>query len=154
MELRSSPVQVAEADPFVGGTPRPRPLLLARVPAGFPSPADDYVDRALDLHELCVKNPAATYFVRVEGDSMVGAGIHSGDILVVDRSLPPDDGRVVVAALHGELTVKQIRVERTKAGVRRLRLVPENDHFPHIEVTPEMDFTVWGVVTHVVHALV
>jgi DNA polymerase V len=126
----------------------PRPLFLARVSAGFPSPADDHVDRALDLQELCVRNPAATYFVRVEGHSMVEAGIHDGDVLVVDRSLEPADGRVVVAVLHGELTVKRLRVRGPKVW-----LAPENPLFPPVEVTREMDFEVWGVVTHVVHAM-
>ena len=153
MEFRPPfPLRVADVAPYVPGTPRPLPLFLARVAAGFPSPADDYVDKTLDLNELVVKNPAATYFVRVEGDSMVGAGIHDGDVLVVDRAVEPTDGKVVVAALNGALTVKQIRLKKTRAG-RRIWLVPENDIFPLIEVQPGMDFEVWGVVTHVIHAL-
>jgi DNA polymerase V len=153
VELRlPPPARVAELAPYVPGVPRPLPLALARVAAGFPSPADDYVDRTLDLNELVVKNPAATYFVRVEGDSMVGAGIHDGDVLVVDRALEPADGKIVVAALDGALTVKQIRLRKTRAG-RRIWLVPENDGFPLIEVPPGADFEVWGVVTHVIHAL-
>jgi len=142
------PLRATTVAPFVPGTPDPRPLFLARVSAGFPSPADDTVDRALDLHELCVKNPAATYFVRVEGHSMVDAGIHDGDVLVVDRSLEPADGRVVIAVLDGELTVKRLRV---RGGA--VWLAPENPHFPPVPVTAEMDFEVWGVVTHVVHAM-
>ena len=151
VELRHS-LRIADAAPYVPDVPRPLPLVLARVAAGFPSPADDHVDKTLDLNELVVKNPAATYFVRVEGDSMVGAGIHDGDVLVVDRSLEPTDRKVVVAAIHGELTVKQIRLRRTRSG-RRIWLVPENDLFPLLEVQPGMDFEVWGVVTHVIHAM-
>jgi DNA polymerase V len=149
VELRPSPnVSVRVVAPYVAGPVERRPLFSARVPAGFPSPADDHVDRALDLHELCVRNPAATYFVRVEGHSMVEAGIHDGDVLVVDRSVPPADGRVVVAVLNGELTVKRLRVRG-----REVWLAPENALFAPVTVTPEMDFEVWGVVTHVVHAL-
>lgn len=124
------------------------PLLLSAIPAGFPSPADDYVDRTLDLNEFLVRHPAATFFVRVAGESMAGAGIRSGDILIVDRALVPENNRIVIAALNGELTVKRIR----KDG-GRLFLVPENSDFEPIEVTPEMQFEIWGVVAHVIHSL-
>lgn len=124
------------------------PLYLAAVAAGFPSPADDFIDRSLDLNEHLVAHPAATFFVRVHGDSMQGAGIRSGDILVVDRALEPADNKVVVAALDGELTVKRIRA---KNG--RLFLAPENPAFPPIEVTPEASFEIWGIVTYVIHKL-
>ncbi len=126
----------------------PLPLYAARVAAGFPSPADDYIEGKLDLNEHLVKRPAATFFVRVEGDSMIGAGIHSGDILIVDRSLNPCHGKVVIAVLDGELTVK--RLEQRK-GV--LRLHPENNSYHAIEITDAMDFTIWGVVTNVIHSL-
>lgn len=128
--------------------PTPLPLYAARVAAGFPSPADDYIEGKLDLNEHLVKRPAATFFVRVEGDSMIGAGIHSGDILVVDRSLKPCHGKIVIAVLDGELTVK--RLEQRK-GV--LRLLPENNSFPVVEITDAMDFMIWGVVTNVIHSL-
>lgn len=124
------------------------PLFLASIPAGFPSPADDYIDRKLDLNEFLVRHPAATFFVRVAGDSMVGAGIHSGDILVVDRALPAEHNRVVIAAVNGELTVKRLSKQNGK-----LHLLPENDGFEPMEVTSEMQFEIWGVVTHVVHSL-
>ncbi len=126
----------------------PLPLYAARVAAGFPSPADDYIEGKLDLNQHLIKHPAATFFVRVEGDSMIGAGIHSGDILVVDRSLKPRHGKIVIAVLNGELTVK--RLEQRK-GV--LRLLPENNSYPIVEITDAMDFTIWGVVTNVIHAL-
>ena len=128
------------------GTPRPLPLFLERVSAGFPSPADDYIDRALDLNELVVRHPAATFYVRASGDSMTGAGIHSGDILVVDRSLEPVHNSVVIAALDGELTVKRL----VREG-RRIILAPENPAYDAIEVPPGSGFEVWGVVTYVLH---
>ncbi len=124
------------------------PFLLASIPAGFPSPADDYIDRKLDLNELLVRHPAATFFVRVVGDSMTGAGIRSGDILVVDRALAPENNRIVIAALNGELTVKRLRKQ---SG--RIFLVPENGEYEAMEVTQEMQFEIWGVVAHVIHSL-
>lgn len=130
------------------GPRRTRPLFLARVEAGFPSPADDYVDRALDLNEFCVRNRPATFFVRAQGDSMTGAGIASGDLLVVDRSVEPRTGHVVVAVLDGELTVKRLRLRG-----RRVILEPANDAYRSIEAEPACDLVVWGVVTHVVHTL-
>lgn len=124
------------------------PLYLASVSAGFPSPADDYIDKSLDLNELLIRHPAATFFVRVEGSSMIGAGIHSGDILIVDRSLNASNERVVIAILNGELTVKRIRKKNDK-----VYLIPENISFKEIEVTEEMNFEIWGVVTYVIHSL-
>lgn len=124
------------------------PLVTARVAAGFPSPADDYVDERLDLNALLVKHPAATHFVQVEGDSMIEAGIHSGDILIVDRALEPADGKVVIAVMDGELTVKRVRRQRG-----RLYLMPENEAFAPIEVRDNADFKIWGVVTFVIHTV-
>ena len=122
------------------------PIFLAAISAGFPSPADDYIDQKLDLNEFLVRHPAATFFVRVSGESMIDAGIHPGDILIVDRSLQAADDRIVIAALNGELTVKRIRMANG-----RISLAPENPRFPPIEVTPDMQFEVWGVVCHVIH---
>jgi DNA polymerase V len=119
---------------------------MATVAAGFPSPADDYVEHTLDLNAHLVQHPAATYFVRVRGQSMVGAGIHDGDLLIVDRALDPQDGSVVIAVLYGDLTVKRIRRRHGK-----LWLCPENDAYPAIEVPPETDFHIWGVVVHAIH---
>jgi len=126
----------------------PLPLCGARVPAGFPSPADDFVEDTLDLNTFLVRHPAATFFVRVQGDSMVEAGIHSGDILIVDRALEARDRSVVVAVVDGELTVKRLR----RMG-RRTFLVAENPAYPALELVPGMDIRVWGVVTHVIHTL-
>ena len=124
------------------------PIFLGRLPAGFPSPADDYLEGKLDLNRHLIKHPAATFFVRVTGDSMIGAGIHSGDLLVVDRSLEPADKNVVVAVLDGELTVKRLFKQN---GI--LRLLPENRNYQPIEITPQQTIEIWGVVTSVIHAL-
>lgn len=124
----------------------PLPYFDVGLAAGFPSPAEDYTERPLDLHELLVEHPAATFFVRVEGESMKGAGMHSGDILVVDRSLTPQSGKIVVALLNGEFTVKRLKIEGQK-----ISLIPENPRYPSIEVPAESDFQVWGVVTYVIH---
>jgi len=127
---------------------QPLPLYGARVSAGFPSPADDFIEDSLDLNELLIRHPAATFFVRVQGDSMVDAGIHSGDILIVDRALEPWNRAVVVAALNGELIVKRIRQKGEKVF-----LEPENHEYPSIEVTSDVAFRIWGVVIHVIHSL-
>lgn len=124
------------------------PIFLGRLPAGFPSPADDYLEGKLDLNRHLIKHPAATFFVRVTGDSMIGAGIHSGDLLVVDRSLEPADKHVVVAVLDGELTVKRLFKQH---GI--LRLLPENRNYQPIEIAPQQTIEIWGVVTSVIHAL-
>lgn len=124
----------------------PIPVADSLVQAGFPSPADDYVEKQLDLNEMMIQHPAATFFVRVDGDSMIDAGIRSGDTLVVDRSIEPTDGKIVVAALNGEFTVKRLR---QKGG--RVTLSPENAKYADIPVDPEADFEVWGVVTFVIH---
>lgn len=125
--------------------PCPRPLALSPVCAGFPSPADDHVDRHLDLNDYCIDHPAATFFVRVQGESMRGAGIFPGDLLVVDRAVEPASGRVVIAVLEGEFTCKRLRREGDG-----LRLLAEHPDYAPIVIHPEMDFEIWGVVTHVV----
>lgn len=124
------------------------PLLLAGVQAGFPSPADDFIDKKLDLNEHLILHPAATFFVRAVGDSMLGAGIHDGDLLLVDRALEPCAGKVVMAAIGGELTIK--RLERKG---QRLFLAPANPDYPSFDVTEREDFEIWGVVAHVIHKL-
>ncbi len=129
-------------------TRRLQPIFMARVPAGFPSPAADYEEDKLDLNKHLIRNPAATFFVRVAGDSMVKAGIHDGDLLVVDRSIKPGDKNVVIAAVNGELTVKRIRIRKNK-----LTLEAENENYQSREINEEMEFEVWGVVTNVIHAL-
>ena len=125
-----------------------QPLFEAVVSAGFPSPAADYEEDKLDLNRYLIKNPAATFFVRVTGYSMTGAGIYSGDLLVVDRSLEPRDKSVVIAVIDGELTVKRIRI-----GKKKITLEPENENYSVQQITEDTDFQVWGVVTNVIHAL-
>lgn len=128
------------------GETKPRPLFESRVPAGFPSPADDYVEASLDLSEELIQKKEATFFVRVAGDSMTEAGIHDGDILIVDRSVEPDDGAIVVAALDGELTVKRYEV---RSGLPYL--MPEAEDYDPIPIRDGQELVVWGVVQHVVH---
>lgn len=122
------------------------PLYSNKVSAGFPSPADSYIECKLDLNTYLIKHPAATFFLRVSGDSMQNAGIQSGDMLIVDKSLEPSDGKIVIAAIDGELTVKRLV---KKAG--RVQLMPENEAYPIIEVKDNQDLVIWGVVTHVIH---
>ena len=124
------------------------PIFTEQVAAGFPSPADDYLEGNLDLNEYLIKHPVATFFVRVTGDSMIGAGIHSGDLLIVDRALEATSGKAVIAVVNGELTVKKL-VRRD--GV--IYLMPENDKYKPIEVKDEIDLEIWGVVTSVIHGL-
>jgi DNA polymerase V len=124
------------------------PLFTGKVAAGFPSPADDYVEKNLDLNELLVQKPAATFFVRAQGESMLGAGIHSNDILVVDRSLEVVPGKVVICAINGELTVK--RLERVN---EQWQLKAENPAYADIVIHDELELVIWGVVTNVIHSL-
>jgi len=121
------------------------PLFSSRVPAGFPSPGDDYIDQTLDLNEL-VKHPSDTYLVKVEGDSMINAGIYDGDILIVDRAMEAENNKVVVANLDGELTVKRLSIKDT-----RVLLMPDNPKYEPIEIRPLSDFRIMGVVTFVIH---
>ena len=116
------------------------------VVAGFPSPAEQYLEPPLDLNELLVKRPAATYFVRVEGDSMIDAGIHDGDLLVVDRSLRPASGDVIIASVDGDFTVKTYR--RDKDGVR---LEPANPAYPIIYIRKGQELDYFGKVTACIH---
>jgi len=118
------------------------------VAAGFPSPADDYLEDKLDLNEYLIKRPAATFFVRVAGDSMINAGIHNDDIIIVDRSIKPRHGKIVVVALDGQMTVKRL-YRRDKKVV----LLPENKLFKPIEILDSMEMVIWGVATSVIHFL-
>lgn len=124
------------------------PLFLSRVPAGFPSPADDYVEKRLDLNEHLIDHPAATFFVRVKDHSMEGAAIHDGDLLVVDRAIEPSHGRIVIAVVNGELTVKRLAFRDGHAW-----LEPENPAYRPLQLTEGLDCVIWGVVKHVIHAV-
>jgi DNA polymerase V len=121
---------------------------MVPVTAGFPSPAEDYIEGSLDLNEHLIKHPAATFFVKVTGNSMINAGIHPGDILIVDRSLEPADSKVVIAVVNGDLTVKRIRMKKGD-----IVLMPENKDYKPLQIEAEMSFEIWGVVTNVIHPL-
>ena len=121
------------------------PLFIDAVSAGFPSPAEDYVEGKLDLNKYLIKHPAATFFVRVTGDSMMDAGIHTDDILIVDRSLESADKKVVIAIVDGELTIKRFRVINGKVC-----LLPENKDYEPIELNEDSEVEIWGVVTNVI----
>ena len=121
------------------------PYYADKVSAGFPSPAEDYMEQTLDLNELMISNPNSTFFVRVDGDSMIEAGIFNNDILVVDRSLEPRNYDIIIANVNGEFCVKVLDLNQ-----RYPRLVPQNRNYPIITVTPEMTFNVFGVVTGMV----
>lgn len=139
---------------FLGHAPNPLPELSSPLPlftetvsAGFPSPAQDYEEQPLDLNELCIARPNATYFVRALGDSMIQAGIQPGDLLVVDRSMQPGHGDIVIAGFHGELTVK--RLELTPSP----RLVACNPAYPPIAVPEGTELYIQGVVMHIIRSL-
>jgi len=119
----------------------PLPLYSSQPAAGFPAPADDLVEQALDIHDLVVQNPTSTFFVRVRGDSMEGAGIFSGDVLVVDRSVEARDGRIVVAAVYGEMVVKRLKQQGSSTVLHS-----ENDSYEPIVVSDNEECFIWGVV--------
>jgi len=127
------------------------PVMGSSVCAGFPSPAADYVEGRLDLNQHLIRHPAATFFMRVEGESMTGAGIFPGDLLVIDRSVEPLDGHVVIAQVSGELTVK-----RLKGRAGQWLLVAEHPDFPPIYLDGNVDgetSAIWGVVAHSIRSL-
>ena len=118
------------------------PFFDTKVQAGFPSPAEDHLEQRLDLNTLVIENPSATFFVRVAGESMRDVGITDGDILVVDRSIESWENRVVVAVIDSEFTIKRFTTEQETVVLKA-----ENTNYPSIKITPEMDFSVWGVVS-------
>lgn len=126
--------------------PLPLPMMLVQCPAGFPSPADDYLDGVIDLNEKLIAHPAATFLMRVSGHSMTEAGIFDGALLVVDRALQARDGSIVVAVVEGSLTVKRLKIVKGQPW-----LVPASKDFQPIEITDEA-FQIWGVVAHVIHS--
>jgi DNA polymerase V len=125
------------------------PLPLAEgISAGFPSPAEEYLELSLDLNKALIKHPSATFFGRVKGQSMRDAGINEGDILVIDKSLSPSNGRKAVCYIDGEFTLKTLKVDKTG-----IWLMPANPDFKPVRVTEENDFIVWGIVTYVIHKM-
>lgn len=139
----ASEVIVQEAD---WSTSSEQPYVDGGVRAGFPSPSQDYLEQTLDLNRFLVSHPESTFFAKVVGDSMIDVGIEEGDLLVIDRSIDPQDGHIVVAFLDGEFTLKFIRVDKQNSN--QLYLVPANSDYPEILVTSEQQFVVWGVVTY------
>jgi len=144
----SNPTLVSQTYRPVLKTKIALPLFTCPVSAGFPSPAEDYVEGKLDLNQYLIKHPVATFFVRVTGDSMIGSGIHSGDLLIVDRSLEAKNNKVIIAVVDGELLVKRLRIQK-----KQIMLVADNPDYPSLVIQEEMNFEVWGVVTNVIHPL-
>lgn len=136
----------------ITGAPSPlfqTPVLYATaVACGFPSPADDSIDSPLDLNEHLISKPAATFFVKAKGDSMKGAGIHEGDLLIIDRSIQARSGHIVLAILNGEFTLK--RLHKTSAGIW---LHPENENYKPLKINEDSEFAIWGVAIHCIHKL-
>ena len=124
------------------------PLSTNGISAGFPSPADDHLEDIIDLNQQLIKNKEATFFGRAEGDSMIGAGIGNGDLLVIDKSLRPKNDNIAVCFLDGEFTVKRKKIEKNI-----IWLVAENEKYQPIKVTSENDFVIWGIVTHCIKDL-
>ena len=121
------------------------PYVKEGISAGFPSPADDFLDTAIDLNHELIKHPSSTFFGRVRGDSMKDLGIHNGDLLVIDKSLEPATGKVAVCYVDGEFTVKSLKIEKDN-----IWLLPANNSYKPILVTKENDFMIWGIVTNVI----
>ncbi len=119
---------------------------VGNISAGFPSPAEEYLEQVLDFNKDFIKNPTSTFYGRVKGNSMIGANIHNGDILVIDKSLRPYNGCIAVCFLNNEFTVKTLKVESNEVW-----LMPHNKEFRPIKVTAENEFIVWGIVTYIIH---
>jgi DNA polymerase V len=142
-------MRITSISPTISNTSDNTYLLFeSPVSAGFPSPADDYIEQDINLHDYLIKNPPATFLVRAEGDSMLDAGIFSGDILVVDRSLTAQENNIVIAVIDGDLTVK--RIQFTKQGVA---LLPENKNYKPIVISQDEELSIWGIVTNVIHSV-
>lgn len=132
-----APVTAASATAF--------PYAASNIKAGFPSPAEDYLEPSIDLNKELVKHPASTFFGRVSGESMKGAGIEDGDILVIDKSLEPFNGAAAVCFIDGEFTLKYIRLTP-----KAIWLIPANPSFPRLKITSQNEFIIWGIVTYVI----
>ena len=126
------------------------PFVFCPIQAGFPSPADDYGHKKIDLNAHLIKHPSSTFFARIQGDSMIEKGILPGDLAIIDKSLEPKNGSIVIAILNKEFTVKEFRQDENK----KIYLYPANKNYPKIEIKLEDDFEIWGVVTNVIHSCV
>ena len=125
---------------------------LPEIKAGFPSPAQDYVENGIDLNRELVKNPSSTFFGRARGNSMEGAGIFDGDLLIIDKSLEPREGAIAVCFIDGEFTLKRIHFEKHNGQVTAIWLQPENEQFTPIKVTQDNQFIIWGIVVYSVRS--
>lgn len=121
------------------------PYVNEGISAGFPSPALDFIDLTIDLNRHLIKHPSATFYGRVKGESLKNAGINNGDLLIIDRSLEPANGKIAVCYIDGEFTAKRIQISKDE-----ILLIPENENYQPIRVTKENDFLIWGIVTHVI----
>jgi DNA polymerase V len=121
------------------------PFVDNSISAGFPSPALDFVDLSIDLNKHLIKHPSATFYGRVKGDSLKNAGIGNGDLLIIDRSLEPINGKIAVCYIDGEFTAKRIQINKNE-----ILLIPENENYEPIRVTEDNNFLIWGIVTHVI----
>ena len=122
------------------------PLAAGAISAGFPSPAEEYIELAIDLNKELIKHPAATFYARVKGSSMIDAGIADGDLLIIDKALEPKDGDIAVCFIDGEFTLKRLALKEDG-----LYLMPANAEFKPIRITEENDFLVWGMLAYIVH---
>src|SRR6056297_792231 len=123
------------------------PFAATNIPAGFPSPADDYLETPLDLNKKLIKNPGATFFAQIVGSSMENAGIHDGDIVVIDKSLEPQNNSILVCSIDGEFTLKRFKKADDETGY----LMPDNPDYEPIKVNRHNQFIIWGVVTYTIH---
>lgn len=121
------------------------PIVDGGISAGFPSPAQDFLDLSIDLNKELIKNPSSTFYARVNGQSMEDMGIDSGDLVIIDKSLTPKNGKIAVCFLDGEFTMKKIKIEKNCCW-----LIPANKNFKPIKVTEDNDFVIWGIVLHVI----
>ena len=123
-------------------------LYLNSVCAGFPSPANDYLEGEIDLNEYLIKNPLATFIVKSQGNCMLQAGIHSGDLLIVDKSIKPKNNSIIIVSINGELTVKRLKISNKK-----FLLASDNEDYKNIKINNESDIFIWGTVTKVIHSV-
>lgn len=143
MDKKSLEIFRAEVD-----TELSLPIADGGIKAGFPSPAQDFLDLAIDLNKELVRHPASTFYGRVRGDSMQDAGVYDGDILIIDKSLEPRNGDMAVCFVDGEFTIKYIKIEKEIVW-----LIPANDKYKPIKVTEDNDFLIWGIVTYSIKRL-
>lgn len=126
-------------------TPLELPFVEGGIRAGFPSPAQDFIDLSIDLNKHLIKHPSSTFYGRITGNSMQDAGIHDGDLVIIDKSLEPADGKIAVCYIDGDFTVKRIRMAKNECW-----LIPANSEFNPIRVTEDNQFLIWGIVTYII----